>query len=86
MEQDDRATVVGGDLFNWLNARSIDRSPPADLIFFDPPYRFLATENLVEPCNELSKLIGTQGSAVVQLGKVRQQKHAFAFHPSKGYA
>ena len=39
----DRTRVVKGDLFKWF-ADQVDpntRSGPADLIFLDPPYRFL---------------------------------------------
>src|SRR5688572_368406 len=38
----DRSRVVQGDLFRWFDARAeADRSTGADLIFLDPPYRFL---------------------------------------------
>ena len=34
--------VVQGDLFRWFEARGdADKSAGADLIFLDPPYRFL---------------------------------------------
>ncbi len=35
-----RSTVVGGDLFRWF-AESPPPAAPADVIFLDPPYRFL---------------------------------------------
>ncbi len=39
---DDRSKIVGGDLFRWFEARAdADRNGGADLIFLDPPYRFL---------------------------------------------
>jgi 16S rRNA (guanine966-N2)-methyltransferase len=38
----ERSKVVSGDLFRWFEARSdADRNAGADLIFLDPPYRFL---------------------------------------------
>ena len=38
----ERSKVVSGDLFRWFDARAdADRSAGADLIFLDPPYRFL---------------------------------------------
>jgi len=38
----DRSRVVTGDLFRWFDARDIaDAKAGADLIFLDPPYRFL---------------------------------------------
>ena len=37
-----RSRVVHGDLFRWFEARGdADKSAGADLIFLDPPYRFL---------------------------------------------
>jgi 16S rRNA (guanine966-N2)-methyltransferase len=37
----DRATVIGGDLFKWFNSHNRGN---ADLIFLDPPYRFLTDQ------------------------------------------
>src|SRR5215218_4314277 len=38
----ERSRVVQGDLFRWFEARAdVDRDAGADLIFLDPPYRFL---------------------------------------------
>src|SRR5688500_4433355 len=38
----ERSRVVQGDLFRWFEARAdADKSVGADLIFLDPPYRFL---------------------------------------------
>ncbi len=38
----DRSRVVQGDLFRWFVARAdADRNDGVDLIFLDPPYRFL---------------------------------------------
>ena len=38
----ERSRVVPGDLFRWFEARAdADRNKGADLIFLDPPYRFL---------------------------------------------
>ena len=38
----ERSRVVQGDLFRWFEARAdADKSAGADLIFLDPPYRFL---------------------------------------------
>jgi 16S rRNA (guanine966-N2)-methyltransferase len=38
----ERSRVVQGDLFRWFQARAdADKSAGADLIFLDPPYRFL---------------------------------------------
>ena len=37
----DRCTVVTADLFRWFAAPRGDHAPPADLVFLDPPYRFL---------------------------------------------
>jgi 16S rRNA (guanine966-N2)-methyltransferase len=34
-----RSELVAGDLFKWFSANA--PSQPADLIFLDPPYRFL---------------------------------------------
>src|SRR4051794_16354686 len=36
----DRSTVVAGDLFRWFDAAT-DASNNVDLVFLDPPYRFL---------------------------------------------
>ena len=37
-----RSRVVSGDLFRWFDARAdAERDRGADLIFLDPPYRFL---------------------------------------------
>jgi len=60
-----RAAVIGGDFFTWLNASSSSASPPADLIFFDPPYRFLTTQNLVEPLSKLARHHLRPGGAIV---------------------
>jgi 16S rRNA (guanine966-N2)-methyltransferase len=38
----ERSRVVQGDLFRWFEARAdADRNAGADLIFLDPPYRYL---------------------------------------------
>jgi 16S rRNA (guanine966-N2)-methyltransferase len=38
----DSSKVISGDLFRWFEARAdTDRTTAADLIFLDPPYRFL---------------------------------------------
>lgn len=37
----DRATIVRGDLFQWF-ARAAEPAQKPDLIFLDPPYRFLS--------------------------------------------
>ena len=37
----DRSRVVTGDLFRWFETNSADPQVRADLIFLDPPYRFL---------------------------------------------
>src|SRR5688500_15898892 len=38
----ERSKVVSGDVFRWFDARAdATRSAGADLIFLDPPYRFL---------------------------------------------
>ena len=61
----DRATVIGGDVFKWLHVQSIDASSRADLIFFDPPYRFLATVDLVDPLSQLAgRHLHPQGTIV----------------------
>jgi 16S rRNA (guanine966-N2)-methyltransferase len=42
MQVDDRATIVASDLFKWF-AQS--QAGQADLVFLDPPYRFLTEEH-----------------------------------------
>jgi 16S rRNA (guanine966-N2)-methyltransferase len=37
----DRAAVVAGDLFRWFDAPAPGEFPKADIVFLDPPYRFL---------------------------------------------
>ncbi len=38
----DRCKLVAGDLFGWFEARPSDNARPAvDLVFLDPPYRFV---------------------------------------------
>ena len=38
----ERSRIVQGDLFRWFEARAdADKNAGADLIFLDPPYRFL---------------------------------------------
>jgi 16S rRNA (guanine(966)-N(2))-methyltransferase RsmD len=37
----ERSKVVSGDLFRWFDSRTAKREDGADLIFLDPPYRFL---------------------------------------------
>lgn len=37
----DRAKVVKGDLFRWFETSPANEGPGIDLIFLDPPYRFL---------------------------------------------
>jgi 16S rRNA (guanine966-N2)-methyltransferase len=38
----ERSKIVAGDLFRWFEARAdADKNAGADLIFLDPPYRFL---------------------------------------------
>ncbi|HEV2295118.1 MAG TPA: 16S rRNA (guanine(966)-N(2))-methyltransferase RsmD [Tepidisphaeraceae bacterium] len=42
LDVNDRSKVIAGDLFRWFDARAqADRAGGADLIFLDPPYRFL---------------------------------------------
>jgi 16S rRNA (guanine966-N2)-methyltransferase len=45
-----RSTVISGDLFAWF-AGAISAAQPADIVFLDPPYRFLS-----ERSNELQSL------------------------------
>ncbi|HEX4053574.1 MAG TPA: 16S rRNA (guanine(966)-N(2))-methyltransferase RsmD [Tepidisphaeraceae bacterium] len=49
---EDRAKVVPGDVFAWF-ATEPDPAQPADIVFLDPPYRFLT-----ERANELIALAG----------------------------
>ncbi len=42
LQVSERSKVVPGDLFRWFEARAdANRTAGADLIFLDPPYRFL---------------------------------------------
>jgi 16S rRNA (guanine966-N2)-methyltransferase len=41
LKVDDRSTVVPTDLFRWFDIPRKGDQSPADLIFLDPPYRFL---------------------------------------------
>lgn len=41
LEVEGRSTVIAGDLFHWFAAKGPAGGKPADLIFLDPPYRFL---------------------------------------------
>ncbi len=43
IEEKERATIVRGDLFQWFDRRAaISDESGIDLIFLDPPYRFLS--------------------------------------------
>jgi 16S rRNA (guanine966-N2)-methyltransferase len=37
----DRSLIIGGDLFKWFDSREDASVLRADLVFLDPPYRFL---------------------------------------------
>jgi 16S rRNA (guanine966-N2)-methyltransferase len=37
----DRSTIISLDLFKWFNGRQNEQPSRADLVFLDPPYRFL---------------------------------------------
>jgi 16S rRNA (guanine966-N2)-methyltransferase len=41
LKVDDRVTIIGGDLFKWFVSHTRGN---ADLIFLDPPYRFLTQQ------------------------------------------
>jgi 16S rRNA (guanine966-N2)-methyltransferase len=41
LKLEDRAKIIAGDLFNWFAAAPI-AAGRADILFLDPPYRFLA--------------------------------------------
>jgi 16S rRNA (guanine(966)-N(2))-methyltransferase RsmD len=42
MDADERCRIVAGDLFHWFEQNSVQSEVErADLIFLDPPYRFL---------------------------------------------
>ena len=42
MDSEKRCAIVGGDLFRWFDRPPQGKTPvPADLVFLDPPYRFL---------------------------------------------
>ena len=62
----DRSTVVAGDLFRWLEGCA----PPeqrADLVFLDPPYRFLRErpEELQRLARPLAEVHLSPGATVV---------------------
>jgi len=43
IEEKDRATIVRGDLFQWFDRQAaLSDEARIDLVFLDPPYRFLA--------------------------------------------
>jgi 16S rRNA (guanine966-N2)-methyltransferase len=44
LKLEDRAKIIAGDLFAWFAAAPVG-APRADILFLDPPYRFL-TERL----------------------------------------
>src|SRR5687767_3053384 len=50
---EDRAQVIAGDLFKWFATAVV--SEPADLIFLDPPYRFLSEQS--DKLRALSQMI-----------------------------
>jgi 16S rRNA (guanine966-N2)-methyltransferase len=64
----DRSTVVAGDLFRWFAATT--PAQRADVVFLDPPYRFLS-----ERPNELRKLAGSIASAHLAPGGVMVFRH-----------
>jgi 16S rRNA (guanine966-N2)-methyltransferase len=37
----DRTAIVAGELFRWFNAAAPGEQQKADIVFLDPPYRFL---------------------------------------------
>ncbi len=41
LSANDHARIIPGDLFKWFAAPPSANFPPADLLFLDPPYRFL---------------------------------------------
>jgi 16S rRNA (guanine966-N2)-methyltransferase len=55
-----RATVVSGDLFEWFSRKA---GEPVDLIFLDPPYRYL-TEMKIE-LQRLAAGVAESGALVV---------------------
>lgn len=64
----DRSRVIQGDLFRWFEARAdADRMAGADLIFLDPPYRFLRErpDDLRRLANRFAEAHLTPGGTVI---------------------
>ena len=61
-----RSRVVPGDIFGWFNSREATDLLPADLVFFDPPYRFVRerAKELLATALAISKRL-TPGSRIV---------------------
>jgi 16S rRNA (guanine966-N2)-methyltransferase len=49
----EQSTIIAGDLFKWF--ASADVREPADLIFLDPPYRFVRTSPLPDLMRQMSR-------------------------------
>jgi 16S rRNA (guanine966-N2)-methyltransferase len=59
----DRSDVIGGDLFKWFVSNIKGK---VDLIFLDPPYRFLKEQpdNLIKLAGQFQKLLNPNGMVV----------------------
>lgn len=63
----DRSTVLPGDLFKWFATQSaVPSGPAADLIFLDPPYRFLTDrpDDLKRLAEHIASHLAPQGLVI----------------------